>query len=729
MIGRTLGRYRIVSRLGAGGMGEVFAAEDLELHRTVALKVLAPAMADDPARLSRFRREACALAALNHPGIVVIHSVDQADGLHFLTMELVEGRSLSVRLAAGPFTIPAFFGVAVPLVDAVAAAHVQGVVHRDLKPANVMISDDGVVKVLDFGLARGIAPEPAVVDPGSETERLLTRERILGTPDYMAPEQIRGEPAGVGGDVYALGVIFYEMITGRRPHAGGNVPELFAAVLRDRPRPAAALASECPAPLSRLIERCLESDPRVRYPSVRALRDELQELADRYRTGARDPVQSIAVLPFADLSLGGDQRHLCDGIAEEVIAALMRIEGLAVASRMSSFRFRDGGDDSRSIGRELGVRYLLEGSVRRDGGRLRVNAQLVSAADGYQVWSERYDRELRDVFAVQDEIAARIVHSFRLTMHGPEAGQPQGRRTTDAVAYEDYLKGRYFIRRWGKRNVEIAMRLFAQAIARAPGFAAAHAGLADACSYLYMYIASSGANLDAADRNSLRALELDDALAEAHASRGLALSLRRRHAEAEREFAAARALDPHLFEAPYFQARDYVVQGRYEQAIEHYRQAALASPDDYQVPILMAQIHHSLGREEEAREANRRGLELAEKAILSNPEDARACYMGAGAMIRLGQRDRGQKWAERALAIDPDDPAILYNVACAHAGLGNHERAIDCLERTVNAGASYLEWMENDSDLDPLRAQSRFTALLATLRGATAADPAPPGPS
>ncbi len=426
-------------------------------------------------------------------------------------------------------------------------------------------------------------------------------------------------------------------------------------------------------------------------------------------------MHSIAVLPFADMSPDGDQRHLCDGIAEEVIAALTRIGGLAVASRMSSFQYRDHGGDSRAIGRELGVRYLLEGSVRRAGDRLRVIAQLISVADGYHIWSERYDRELRDVFAVQDDIAARIVHSFELTMGAETMPAPAGRRTGDAVAYEDYLKGRYFFRRWGKRNVEIAMRMFTQAIARDPSFAAAYAGLADSYCFLYMYIASSMENLDAADRNSLRALELDPDLAEAHASRGLALSLRRRHEDAEREFAAANRLDPHLFEAYYFQARDYVVQGRYEEAVEHYRQAALASPDDYQVPTLMAQVYQSLERDEDAREANRRGLELAEKAILLNPEDARACYMGAGAMIRLGQRDRGLKWADRALAIDPDDPAILYNVACSYAGLGSLEKAIDCLERTVKAGASYKDWMENDSDLDPLRGHERFVALLASL--------------
>lgn len=717
MIGESLGRYRIVRKLGAGGMGEVFAAEDPELRRVVALKVLAPELAADPSRLSRFRREACSLAALNHPGIVCIHSVDQVDDVHFLTMELVEGQSLTSLMAPGAMAVSGFFAIAVPLAEAVAAAHVQGVVHRDLKPANVMITAEGQVKVLDFGLARAVEPDGPALDAGSDTELLLTREGVLGTPGYMSPEQIRGESPGPASDVYALGVMFYEMLTGHRPHTGRTVPELFAAVLRDDPRPPALLAPDCPAPLGRLVERCLARDPHERFRNAGPLRDELRELAERYRTGAHDPVQSIAVLPFADLSPGGDQRHLCHGIAEEVIAALTGLEGLAVASRMSSFRYQDSGGDSRSIGRELGVRYLLEGSVRREGDRLRVIAQLVSVADGYHVWSERFDRDVRDVFAVQDEIAARIVHSFQLTtgVGGAPASSP-GRRTADASAYEDYLKGRYFFRRWGKRNVEIAMRLFAQASERAPSFAAAHAGLADASSYLYMYIASSAENLEAADRHSLRALELDDALAEAHASRGLALSLSRRHDEAEREFAAAHALDPRLFESAYFQARDYVVQGRYAEAIDHYRQAALASPDDYQVPILTAQIYHSLGREEEARAANQRGLELAEKAILSNPEDARACYMGAGAMIRLGQRERGQRWADRALAIDPDDPAILYNVACAHAGLGNPERAIDCLEHTVKAGASYLAWMENDSDLDPLRGHERFQALLAALR-------------
>ncbi len=246
MIGRTLSRYRIVESLGAGGMGAVYAAEDLELHRRVALKVLPPEMAADPVRLSRFRREAWALASLNHPGIVVIHSVEEADGLHFITMELVEGHNLSVLIAAGAFLPQAFFKIALPLTDAIAAAHVQGVAHRDLKPANVMVTADGSVKVLDFGLAQVATSSGRSCGSSSDTEHLLTGDQILGTPDYMSPEQIRGDQPGAASDVYALGVIFYEMITGRRPFAGGTVPDLFAAVLRDNPRSPASLSPGMP---------------------------------------------------------------------------------------------------------------------------------------------------------------------------------------------------------------------------------------------------------------------------------------------------------------------------------------------------------------------------------------------------------------------------------------------------------------------------------------------------
>jgi tetratricopeptide (TPR) repeat protein len=382
---------------------------------------------------------------------------------------------------------------------------------------------------------------------------------------------------------------------------------------------------------------------------------------------------------------------------------------------MSSFQYRDRGGDPREIGRKLGVHTLLEGSVRRAGTQLRIIAQLIDVTDGCHIWSQRFDRELSDIFAVQDEIAQSIVKALRLTIDNGQEHPLVEIGTTDPTAYDFYLRGREFFRRWGKRNVQIAQRMFEQASAIDPQFAAARAGLADTYSYMYMYINSSPENLEQADRNSAHALELDPALAEAHAARGLALSLSKNHEAATRCFHTAVELDPRLFEGFYFFARDLVVQGKYEEAVIYYDKAHAVSPDDYQIPILQAQIYHALGRTQAEEKANRLGMELAEKAILLNPEDARACYMGAGAMIRLGQEKRGLQWAKRALALDPDDPAILYNVACNLAGLDQIDDAIACLERTVKVGAAYKDWMINDTDLDPLRSDSRFQALIASL--------------
>jgi TolB-like protein/Flp pilus assembly protein TadD len=421
------------------------------------------------------------------------------------------------------------------------------------------------------------------------------------------------------------------------------------------------------------------------------------------------------VLPFADMSADKDQEHFCTGIAEEIINALAGIDRLKVVSRMSSFQYRDLGGDTREIGRTLGVQTLLEGSVRMVGNKLRIMAQLIDVSDGCHIWSQRFDRELRDIFEVQDEIAQSIVKALRLTIDPEQKKHLVEVRTNDPAAYDFYLRGREFFRRWGKRNIQIAQRMFYQASALDPNFASAHAGLADTYSYLYMYINSSPENLEQADRHSARALELDPALAEAHASRGLALSLSKVHEAAAKSFHTAIDLDPNLFEPYYFYARDLVVQGRYEEAVHYYDKAHEASPADYQIPILQAQIYNALDRLDEERVANRLGMELAEKAILLNPEDARACYMGAAAMIRLGQEKRGLQWANRALALDPDDPAILYNVACSLARLGKIEEAIDCLERTVKVGAAYKDWMMNDTDLDPLREEERFQVLVTSL--------------
>lgn len=713
--GTTISRYRIIDEIGSGGMGHVFIAEDTELGRRIALKTLPAEMAADPGRLNRFKLEARAIAAVNHPNIVVIHSVEEAGENHFITMELVSGRSLAEILESGPVSVAEFFRIAVPLADAVGAAHGRGVTHRDLKPGNIMLNGDGRLKVLDFGLAKITRRKPAPDSKTPSTRSLLSEARIVGTPDYMSPEQARGAGVDHRTDIFSIGVILYELITGRRPFRGETTAELIAAILRDTPKPAAAINPECPQRLSHAIDRCLVKDPDLRYRSLAELRDDLRDIAKATVQAEAAAQRSIAVLPMRDMSPKRDQQYFCEGVTEEIINALTRIEGLSVASRMSSFQFVSESGDSREIGARLGVRTILEGSVRKAGDRLRITAQLIDTYSGFHLWSEKYDTGMEDIFAVQDEIAQNIVKALSITL-GPTGEKPLVEATTsDPRAYDFYLRGRNFFRRWGKRNVDIARRMFERAIEIDENFALAHAGLADTYSYLYMYINSSRENLEQAAAGSDRALELDPDLAEGHASLGLALSLSRRYDEAEKEFLLAIELDPNLFEAHYFQARNSVVQGKYEEAVQYYRKAGETSPDDYQIPILLAQIYHSLGRRDDAAEANRRGLELAEKAIASNPEDARAYYMGAGALVRMGEKQRGLTWAGRAVAIDPEDPAILYNVACSYAVTGRLEEAIDCLERTVRAGASYREWMENDSDLDPLRGHPRFQALIEVL--------------
>jgi non-specific serine/threonine protein kinase len=715
MISQNISRYKIVSQLASGGMGSVYLARDTKLERSIALKVLPTDVAADPSALSRFRQEARAIAAVNHPNIVVIHSVEEVGETHFITMELIEGRTLSDIIGEDDLGLDFFFQVAIPLASALEAAHTQGVTHRDLKPANIMVTHAGLVKVLDFGLAKMVRADAKLPAPDNPTETMLTENMILGTPNYMSPEQVRSQQADPRSDIFSLGAIMYHLVTGHRPFTGFTTTEILASVIRDVPSPAMLLNPACPAQLSRIIDRCLAKDPAKRFQDMTELHHQLEQARDQFDQESEGVIQSIAVLPFVDMSPQKDQEHFCTGIAEEIINALAGVDGLKVVSRMSSFQYGEMGGDTREIGRKLGVQALLEGSVRKAGTKLRIIAQLIDVSDGCHIWSQRFDRDLQDIFEVQDEIAQSVVKVLRLTIDPERDKHLVEVRTNDAAAYDFYLRGREFFRRWGKRNIQIAQRMFSQASAIDPDFASAHAGLADTYSYVFMYINSSPENLEQAELNSALALELDPALAEAHAARGLALSLGKHHQAAIKSFRTAIDLDPNLFEAYYFYARDLVVQGKYEEAVVYYDKAHEVSPDDYQIPILKAQIHHSLEEDTKEEQANRLGMELAEKAILLNPEDARACYMGAGAMIRLGQEKRGLQWAKRALALDPDDPAILYNVACNLSGLGQVEEAIDCLERTVKVGAAYKDWMMNDTDLDPLRENPRFIKLVDSL--------------
>jgi serine/threonine protein kinase/tetratricopeptide (TPR) repeat protein len=717
MIGTTISHYRILEKLGEGGMGEVYLAEDTSLGRRVALKVLPREMAEKAGRLQRFRREARTVATLNHPNIVTIHAVEEADDVVFLAMELVEGDSLQARIRRGGLPLADLLAIAEPLAQALAAAHEGGIVHRDLKPANVMFGRDGRLKVLDFGLAKlhedssAGDDEPTAIPPSDLTEA----GAVLGTLPYMSPEQVQGRRVDHRTDIFSLGAMLYELATGERPFRGDTSADLISSILRDRPRELSDVRVDVPDHLGRIVRRCLDKDPDRRYQTARDLTIELEELGKEGADAVRQAA-SVAVLPFADMSAEKDQEYFCEGIAEELINGLGRIENLRVTSRTSSFQFKETSLDVRDIGQRLDVGTILEGSVRKAGNRVRITVQLVNVSDGYRLWSDRYDREMKDIFAIQDEIAESIVGALEVTLSPKERRALQNVATRDVEAYEYYLKGRKYFYQMNEKAFEFARQMYGRAIEIDPVYALAYTGIADCCSFLYQYADSSPANLRGAEEASRKALDLDPDLAEAHASRGLALSLGGTFEEAEAEFEEALRRDARLYEAFYFYGRACLAHGRYERAAELFEKACEVRPESYEAPSFLEQALRGLGApKERVEKASRRTVELVERHVELNPDDARALYLGGGCLLTLGDRERAMEWGRRARAIDPGDPMILYNVACLFSQAGETEPAVEALESAVDAGFGHREWIEHDSDFDPLRENPRFQELLGRL--------------
>ena len=832
--GKTLSHYRLLEEIGRGGMGVVYQALDTKLDRKVALKVLPEEATADPDRLERFRREAKAVAALNHPGIVTIFSVEEAEGIHFLTMELVTGRTLQEIIPDSGLSLEKIYQVAIPLAEALAAAHERGIVHRDLKPSNIIVTPDGRVKVLDFGLAKLLYPKEDLPE-GSipPTRTLATGEgKVMGTVPYMSPEQVAGRPVDSRSDIFSLGIILYEMETGKRPFAGNSSVELASSILRDQPKSISDIRSDLPGHLGWVTRRCLEKEPRRRYQSALDVSNELQDIKSgsssdvrfspvqpagpgagtgpasgppspatgvrsisgesasqpplspgtpakapipirylvfaggmgvlavafasivfqRQRTipnisvngtllgpagtstpGVPNPpapgshpgtvpgaapsnIASIAILPFVNISSDPDNEYFSDGMTEELINALAKVQGLKVPARTTVFALKGKQLPVQEIGHKLGVASVLEGSVRKAGDRIRINVQLVGTADGNALWSEEYDREMKDVFAVQDEISRKIVDSLKVKLTPTEEHAIERVPAQNPRGYEFYLRGRRFFYRGGGRNYREGRDMFNKAIQLDPKYPLAWCGLADVTSFIYMYAESTPENLKLANDASQKALDLAPDLAESHASRGLALSLSKDYAAAAREFETAIRLDPRLFEAYYFYARNCFAQGLREQAAHLFEQAMKVRPEDYQAPALVRGVYQSLGRTADAEEMLHRVVRLVNDQLAAYPDDTRALYLGAGALMALGQREKGLEWARRAVAVDPTDTGTLYNVACLYSLDGQKEEAMNYLEKAVANGFAQKAWIENDDDLNNLRDMSRFKALLARMK-------------
>ena len=728
VLGTTVSHYRIVRQLGAGGMGVVYEAEDTRLRRPVALKFLSSELAKDGPMLERFEREARAASALNHPGICTVHAIEQHDGQSFIVMELVEGEPLSMRLAGYPMEIGQVLDLAIQMADALEAAHAKGIVHRDLKPMNMMVTSRGQVKILDFGLAKFEGPGAAGAQTTSPTapprNDLTAAGTVFGTVHYMSPEQARGLSTDARTDLFSLGAILYQMATGDRPFEGDTQAVVFDAILNRDPRPLSDANPAMPEALEPILEKALEKDRTLRYQTATELKTDLLRLRRKLegtRSGpaavtdskapARRAERSIAVLYFENLSGVKEDEYLRDGITEDILTDLSKIKGLSVFPRTTMLAFRDHKTTAADASRQLRADFALEGSLRRSGNRLRINAQLVDAATGFPVWSERYDREMSDIFEVQDEIAHKIAEALRIKLTPQEQAELAAKPTENLQAYDLYLRGRSYARRRTTRDMDFALQMFENAVQLDPNFALAWAAIANGCAHAQYWSGPGGTYMERAQSASLRAVALAPDIPEVLVSQGWILYAGGRYDDAVRLTRAAISRKRDCEGAYYLLLRSLFSSGKYDEVASLAEEAIEAAGTDYNVYIPIMNALGALGREDAKRHVRQRLLQSFENHLREVPEDARARILRAGMYAQEGRRDDAVRETNLAMTLRPNEATVLYNAACTFANLGLKSEALDAIRKAWDAGYKDADWTRRDPDLVPLHGDAEFERL------------------
>ena len=742
IVGKQIGRYEVLSRIGRGGMGEVFLAQDSSLGRKVALKLLRGEFTRNEDRLRRFQQEARAASALNHPNILTIHEIGQDGGLHFIATEYIEGETLRKQLARARMTLGHALDVAVQTASALTASHQAGIIHRDIKPENIMLRGDGYVKVLDFGLAKLV--EAKTVNSALPTLPKVETESgvVMGTVSYMSPEQARGLAVDARTDVWSLGVIIYEMVTGRQPFEGETTSDVLSLILQKEPPPLTQSISEVPPELERIVSKALRKDKEERYQSIKDLMLDLKSLKEHLDfearlersaapsgspgvaglrvtppTGRPAPAKalalpfkaqllwknpaylfgsvatlvalvlialflflkpkpasaeskSVAVLPFVNMSADKEDEYFSDGLSEELINALTNVEGLRVPARTSAFAFKDKQGDIRKIGEQLNVSTVLEGSVRKAGSKLRITAQLINVADGFHLWSEMYDRDVQDVFAIQADISQRIVNSLKLKLAADQTARLTKRYTTNAEAYQSYLKGRYY---WGKRNEEglkKALESFKQSLDQDPTFALSYLGMAD--DYLVMaasVLAPSEAR-PLAKAAAVKALELDPNLGEVHATLGLWYYFQFDWTTAQKEFDVALEMVPNYAPAHHWYAQFLASQRSFDDALNHVRRAEELDPLAPNIKGAESIYLTCAHRYDEA-------LEKLNKAIPAHPDFAGLYIWRGEVLVSMGRLLEGIADHEQAVSLSHRAAAPLSRLGYAYGRAGRKSEALE----------------------------------------------------